>query len=335
MRVCILGAGGLGSLIGGYFAQVGVDVTLVGRPAHVEAINQQGLRITGIRGDFLIRDRLRAVAHPSAAEGEFDYLILTVKGKDTDTALHEAEVLKGRVKVALSLQNNVIKEEILTQWIGSAAVIGSSIIEGAVMVESGKVRNTITTTVTAYFGELNGELTGRVQDITDVFNRAGMPSKAVENIVQVEWEKLVQIATASGWSVTTLSGMAELTYADGFAIREGAEFYVQLSKELLAIYCAMGYTPENFFAPLSRVKEMNDLGFEEATKQIMANGRRLKEQGYTGRTSMHEDVLRKRKTEVDFIFKPILEKAQALGIQIPTVLTAYRIIKTLDHHFLA
>ena len=49
MRVCILGAGGLGSVIGGYLAKTGVETTLIARPAHADAITRDGLRIEGVR----------------------------------------------------------------------------------------------------------------------------------------------------------------------------------------------------------------------------------------------------------------------------------------------
>ena len=87
MRICILGAGGLGSVLGGYLAQAEVDVTLIGRPAHMQVIAQCGLRISGIRGEFLIRDHLTPLTHPREADGTFDYLILLVKGKDNQQAL--------------------------------------------------------------------------------------------------------------------------------------------------------------------------------------------------------------------------------------------------------
>lgn len=64
MRVCILGAGGLGSVIGGYLAHTGVEVTLIARPAHVEAIRRNGLRIDGRLGEFRIRENLTAVTTP-------------------------------------------------------------------------------------------------------------------------------------------------------------------------------------------------------------------------------------------------------------------------------
>ena len=61
MRVCILGAGGLGSLVGGMLAESGLRVTLVGRPEHVEAIRADGLRISGISGERRIVGGLDAV----------------------------------------------------------------------------------------------------------------------------------------------------------------------------------------------------------------------------------------------------------------------------------
>jgi 2-dehydropantoate 2-reductase len=335
MRICILGAGGLGSLIGGYLARTGVDVTLIGRPAHVEAIRRDGLRISGTRGEFVIRDHLTAVSHPQEATGAFDYLILLVKGKDTVTALQQAEGLRERVATVFSLQNSVEKDTRLARWAGADKVIGAMTIEGATLLEPGRVRNHVTTPTTAYFGEINGRITPRVEAITAAFQQAGLGTRAVTNIVQVEWEKLTQIAIASGWSVTTLAALPDLTFADGWIVREGAEHYVQLGKELLAIYKALGYAPQNFFAPLSRLKELDALDFAEAVAMIQEMGRSMKAQGARARTSMHEDVLRRRKTEVEDILRPFIDKAAAYGLEAPTVTAVYRIIRTLDHYLAA
>ncbi len=332
MRICILGAGGLGSLIGGYLARTGVDVTLIGRPAHVEAIRQHGLHISGIRGEYVVREHLTAVTRPQEVEGTFDYFILSVKGKDTHTALQQAEGLRARVATVLSLQNSIEKDGLLARWAGAEKVVGAMTIEGATLVEPGQVRNHVTTPTTAYFGEVDGRLTPRVEALAAAFQQAGLGSKAVTNIVQVEWEKLTQIATASGWSVTTLAALPDLTFADGWMVREGAEHYVQLSKELLSVYKALGYTPQNFFAPLSRLQELDALDFAEAVAMVQEMGRSMKAQGTRARTSMHEDVLRRRKTEVEEILKPFLEKGASLGLPLPTVTAVYRIIRTLDYY---
>ncbi len=328
MRFVILGAGGLGSVIGGYLAKAGEDVTLICRPAHAEAINSKGLKISGVRGEHLVRENLTAVTSPDEAAGEFDHLIILVKGKDTETALAQAEGLKTRCKNVFSLQNGVGKEERLRQWAGRDKVIGASTIEGGTLHEPGVVSNPLTTPTTAWFGELDGGTSERTDALAEAFTRSGLVAKSVPNIMQVLWEKLVQIGTASGWSVSTLG--LRLYFQDGLLIRQGAEHYVALAKDMLRVYGAMGYTPQNFYAPMSQFKELNELDFEGGVAMMMKLGERLKQQGMRGRTSMHEDVIRGKKTEVDFLLKPFLDKAAELGLQVPVLETVYRIVKTQD-----
>jgi len=330
VRIVILGAGGLGSLLGGYLARSGVDVTLIGRAPHIEAIRERGLEITGIRGRAVITEHLTAITSPEQARGEIDYLMLTVKGKDTDSALDSGGALRSRSATVFSLQNGVDHDEKLARWAGAEKVIGASTIEGGTLGAPGTVVNTLSTPVTAYFGELKGPVTERVSRIAAAFNDAGLPSRAVENVVQVEWEKLFQIALASGFSVAALAAIPDLRIGDGLTVREGAELHVQLAKELLAVYKAMGYRPQNFYTPASRLKELDELPFDAAVEAAMEQGRRFKADAGRGRTSMHNDLLQRRKTEVDFIFEPVLERARALEIAIPTVVAIYRIIKTLD-----
>ena len=328
MRFVILGAGGLGSVIGGYLAKAGEDVTLICRPAHAQAINANGLKISGVRGEHLVREHLSAVTTPDEATGEFDHLIILVKGKDTETALAQTEGLKTRCKNVFSLQNGIGKEERLRQWAGRDKVVGASTIEGGTLLEPGVVSNPLTTPVTAYFGELDGGTSPRTNALAEAFTRAGLTAKSVPNIMQVLWEKLVQIGTASGWSVSTLG--LRLYFQDGLLVRQGAEHYVALAKDMLRVYGAMGYTPQNFYAPMSQFKELNELDFEGGVAMMMKLGERLKQQGMRGRTSMHEDVIRGKKTEVDFLLKPFLDKATELNLQVPVLETVYRIVKTQD-----
>lgn len=330
MKVCILGAGGLGSVLGGFLAKSGVDVTLICRPAHAEAINKNGLKLTGVRGEHVVRDHLAAVSSPAEAKGPFDYLMLATKSKDTEKALDDAEVIKHEISCAFSVQNNIIKEEILAAWIGKDKVMAASTIEGGTLVAPGHADNHLTVTTTAYFGELDGTISPRVKAIVEAFNQAGFATKAVANIKQVLWEKLTQIANASSWAASTLVALPELRFPEGWSVKEGVEHYVTLGKELLSVYKALGFTPQNFYAPISRLKELDLMTFDEAVALLHAQGQKMKEQGARSTTSMHEDILRRRKTEVDFIIKPFLDKAEELSKDIPTVHAAYRIIKTID-----
>lgn len=330
MKICVLGAGGLGSVLGGFLAKSGVDVTLICRPAHAEAIHKNGLKLTGVRGEHIVREHLTAVSFPAEAKGPFDYLMLTTKSKDTEKALEDAEVIKNDIACAFSMQNNIIKEDMLASWIGKDKVMGASTIEGGTLVGPGHADNHLTVTTTAYFGELNGTISPRVEAITEAFNKAGFATKAVTNIKQVLWEKLTQIANASSWAASTLVALPELRFPEGWSVKEGVEHYVILGKELLSVYKALGFTPQNFYTPISRLKELDLMTFDEAVELLLAQGKKMKEQGARSTTSMHEDILRRRKTEVDFIIKPFLDKAEELSKDTPTVRAAYRIIKTID-----
>ena len=126
--------------------------------------------------------------------------MLAVKGKDTRVALAQADNLRGRIATVLSIQNGVGHDDELAHWAGAGKVLGASTIEAATMLEPGKVINGMTTPTTAYFGEVDGRPSDRGNAITEAFNRAGLASKCVGNIVQVQWEKLIQIANASGFS---------------------------------------------------------------------------------------------------------------------------------------
>lgn len=332
MRLVVLGAGGLGSVIGGYLAEAGVDVTLICRPAHADAINKNGLHIIGQRGEHLVKENLRAVATADDAEGHFDYMMLAVKSKDTATALAGAKSLIDRTDTFFSVQNNIVKETELAEWCGDPAkVMGASTIEGGYLVEPGKVNNHMTVETTAYFGELDGTISPRVEAMTEAFNKGGLPTKSVTYIQQVLWEKLTQIANASTYAVSTLAGNQELDFVHGLVVREGAEHYVAIARELLSVYTALGYEPQNFYAPISRLKQIHEIkDDEEAVQTMLAMGKQLQDSGYKGTTSMHDDVLRGRKTEADYIIKPFIDKAPELGLEVPTITACYRIIKVLD-----
>jgi 2-dehydropantoate 2-reductase len=330
MRVVVFGAGGLGSLLGGYLALAGAEVTLVARPAHARAIRENGLLIRGIRGEFHITQNLTAVERPEEAKGVYDWFFLGVKAKDTLKALEEARPLRERVKAALSLQNSVEKDGILASYFGAEKVVGFATIEGARLAEPGVVENTLTVPTTNYIGELDGRPSSRVEALAQRFNQVGLGTRVVENIQKVEWEKLAQICLASSWAVSTLSGHPGLRFADGLVVREGAEHFVALAKDILEVFAALGYEPENLFAPVSRLKELRELAFPEAAAMVQKMGEELRARGSRATTSMHEDVLRGRKTEVEFILGPFVREGMRRGLSIPTLLAAYRIIKTLD-----
>lgn len=324
-----MGAGGLGSVIGGYLARSGVHVTLVGRQAHADTIRTSGLRIDCARGDVVVQKHLDAVTSVDDIVGEFDYFILAVKAKDTVKALGDAAQLLNRFACALTLQNGVSKDEVLAQWCGADRVIGASITDAGTLVAPGHVAHKLTADVTAYVGELDGSESTRTTALASALSEAGLSAQATDEIVNVEWEKLAQICIAATWATSSF-GASGASIADGWVVREGIEQYIAIGKDVLSVYRAMGYQPRNFYAPLAHLQELDNLPVDEMIAYLDRIGRSMRKRGVQVHPSMHQDLLNGRVTEADQIVLPFLREAESRGIDVPTLRGAYRIIKTIE-----
>lgn len=331
LHFCIHGAGGLGSVVGAFLARAGHRVTLIARRPHVEAIRAHGLKLDGVRAAFVQRDNLEAVTAPDEVQGDIDFYILLVKGKGTETALAEAAPLVERTACAVSLQNGIGKEERLCEAFGRERVIGGSIMEGATLVGPGEVLNHMGVPITAYFGELGGGESARTRAIAGALDGAGLGARSTPDIEHVLWEKLVQVGSASAWSASTLGSLPELDFIAGLRVRRGAEHYVAIVQDLLNVYHALGYRARNFYAPVSRLQEIEALGFDAAVEDALALAERMSVRGPV-RTSMHEDLLAGRKMEVEEILGPLAAAAERLAVETPTFLAAYRVLSTINAH---
>ncbi len=133
MGVVVLGAGAIGSLVAGYLKLKGEDVSLVGRPDAVSAINQEGLRISGVRGDFkvMIKAHTLAVSKP-------EIVILATKTQDIETALRDnLPFIKD--SLVITTQNGIRAEGIVAKFFPPERIISSIVMFGATYLDPGKV----------------------------------------------------------------------------------------------------------------------------------------------------------------------------------------------------
>jgi len=135
MRVIIYGAGAIGGVVGGHLALAGTEVVLIGRPGHVNAINQHGLHFITPTGTHDLR--IPAVTAP--AEIKFmpdDFVLLCVKGQNTDGALRDLRAVTADIPV-FCFQNGVRNEEIATTYF--SRVYGTMVRVGGVYINDGEV----------------------------------------------------------------------------------------------------------------------------------------------------------------------------------------------------
>lgn len=140
MKVAIMGAGGVGGYFGARLARSGCDVTFIARGAHGAAIRAAGLKVTSALGDIHI-EHAKVTEHPQDV-GEVDVLLFGVKLWDTEAAADAIRPMIGADTVVISLQNGVVKDDILKAALGARAVAGGVCYIAATIASPSKYQTT-------------------------------------------------------------------------------------------------------------------------------------------------------------------------------------------------
>ena len=232
MRIAIIGAGALGSAIGGALATGGADVLLVTRNrAHVDAGNANGL-LMRIDGEH--RPARLAAALPQDAREPVDLAIMLAKSFHTEQAMRDAIALVGPKTTVLSLQNGLGHEETLARVVGAEKVIAGKTYAGGVFLAPGHVIAGVNGKETI-IGELDGVRSARVAAIADVLARAGLDLRLSDDIRGVMWDKLlVNVATGA------LAAITRLTYGDLYRVPEIEATALAAVREALEVARAEG-----------------------------------------------------------------------------------------------
>ena len=187
MRIIIYGAGGIGCVVGGHMARTGNDVVLIGRPGHVKAINEHGLRLVTPVGTYILR--LPAITEPGQIDYKADDVVfLCVKGQNTEEALRDLKAVTEDIPV-FCFQNGVRNEDTVAQYF--PRVYGVMVFLPALYRNDGEVL------------ELNeppgGFIIGRYPKGTDELlevvatklRTAGFLVKTVPEVMPCKWGKLM------------------------------------------------------------------------------------------------------------------------------------------------
>ena len=195
MKICILGAGALGCAIGAALAESGVDLWLLNRsPAHVAAMQAQGLIVQDTRGERTVRVQ---AATRAEGIGPVDLVVVLVKSFHTAAAMRGAAALIGPHTLVLSLQNGLGHEDILADAVGRERVLAGKTYVGGVFVAPGRVAAGVAGKHTV-IGELDGTVRERTRRIAAELERAGLATQVSDDITGAMWDKLlVNVATGA------------------------------------------------------------------------------------------------------------------------------------------
>jgi 2-dehydropantoate 2-reductase len=303
VKICFLGAGALGSAIGGVLTEAGNEVWLIDRgQAHVDAINAHGLRLRQDGVDRAIPARARTSVD---GIGAADLVVVLVKSFHTRGAIEGAGALVGPETVVMSLQNGLGHEEILAEVVGREKVLAGKTYVGGVLLAPGHaiagVRGKLT-----LIGELDGRVTQRARRIADTFTRAGLETTVSENIMGTMWDKLlVNVATGA------LCAITRLPYGQLYALPEIEACAIAAVAEAMAVAAANGIR-----LSIATPRDAWTLAAEGMPAEF--------------KTSMLQSLEKGSATEVDFINGSVVRWGERSGVPTPVNRTLVACLKGIE-----
>ncbi|MGH7322025.1 MAG: ketopantoate reductase family protein, partial [Candidatus Rokuibacteriota bacterium] len=237
-RIGIIGAGAIGSVVGGLLTKAGHDVTLVDPwSEHVAAMKQHGLRLSGTCGEHLIAVKaLHLDEMPSIGE-PLDAVFVAVKAYDTEwaTSLGLKHLKPGGVVVDFQ---NGINDERVAALAGTERTLGCVITISAGLYEPGHAVRTDRGTVGFKIGELDGSDSPRARDLVRIMNDVA-PAKLTTNLWGERWSKLAVNCMAN-----PLAGLSGLGSAEIRSAPESRRIAIQIAAEAIRVGRAAGHDIE-------------------------------------------------------------------------------------------
>lgn len=296
-NVAVIGAGAVGSYFGGMLARAGFPVTLIGRHAHVHAIERTGLFIDGVR----IKEHVKVAASTELESArDADVVLFCVKTLDTE---HAAKAMAPHLKesaLVLSLQNGVDNAERIHSATGIEA-ISTVVYVGAAIPQPGTVKH-------AGAGHLVvGDRPRRteIEDVAAMFEAAEVPTRISEHIDIELWTKFHLNVAANAISALTGANYGRIAADERcWALME------TLTQEVMAVAAAHGVRLDE--KKLLEGIVMISKAIPEAT------------------SSTAQDIARGRPTEMDSLNGYVVKLAAGAGIPVPVNQTLYALVKLLE-----
>lgn len=212
MRVLVLGAGALGGYFGGRLAEAGGDVTFLVRPGRAAALAKDGLVIESQFGNAKLAVKTIQAAQ---LQPRWDVILLSNKAYDLDDAIATIRPgVDGRTAI-LPLLNGLSHIDILAREFGKERVLGGLCKIQATLTPAGVVKQ-LNDWRWLTFGERDGSMSPRVQALEAAYSKAiGVEAKAVPNIDQRMWEKLVHLGTSAVGTVLMRANVGEIVRGGG------------------------------------------------------------------------------------------------------------------------
>lgn len=313
IKIGVIGAGSIGSLFGGYLASIKpeiytIEVFLFGRKRHVNAINENGLKIEKDKQTLTVKN-VKAFKQPENLSIIFDYLFITTKTYDLKSVLIEYRSHIDNCIYVVILQNGIGNELLVRGFCPEEKIIRAVTINGVFLDKPGHLIYSGAGLTKIGFPFKNNEKT-KQQDLDlhllkDLLDIAGLDTIIVDDIIKECWEKaFINIGINAFGALTRLKN-GKLLEINGLK-----DLMAEAIKEALVVAKQKGIQ-------LSE-KDFISLTFKIAKKTA------------ENKNSMLQDIMKGKNTEIDFLNGIIVEFAKELGISVPINELLTNLIKGLE-----
>jgi 2-dehydropantoate 2-reductase len=323
MQVLIYGTGAIGSYIGGQLLQNGVDVTFVARGANYEALAQKGLTMSW--DDARQVHQKVVVKRPGEFKKRFDVIYVTLKAMQLVDAAQDIQSLLANDGALVMIQNGLpwwYFQNIASPWQGQtlqsldpdkslakqinlAQVIGATIYRPITMKVPGHVTINRYASEKLIIGEVDNQLTNRLEKIQTLTHLSGIPTQATSDIRGAKWNKLMLNLVWNPLCALTRRAPGHIAAFPG-----GTQLIKELFNEGKAVAASLGVTVS--------LDEQNEL------KRVQSI--------FNEKPSMFHDAVNGRPMEIDAIVNAVIECAQITQTPTPNLNTLATYIGLLNQH---
>lgn len=308
LTILVVGAGAVGSVVGGMLAKAGHQVSMLGRQPHMQAIAQRGLEISGVMGKHKVRNIATYTSAADIPQQHFDLILTTTKSYDTEQAVREVVRLISPDSLLISLQNGLGNMEIIADFVGTERTLGVSVMFGAVIKAPGIVEVTANPE-SLKLGSIGAMPLKKVESIAQAFNEAGVASEATPEIMKYLWGKLLL-----NCCLNALSALLEFNYREMWESQEVREIMSAIIKEVFAVAQAKGI----------KLLWQRPVEYESLLLNI------LLPQSFSHISSMFQDIRQGKRTEIDAINGAIAKLGKQLGLDTPTNELLTKLVKAKE-----
>lgn len=324
-KIAVLGAGAIGGATGAYMIKAGHDVTLIDQwAAHIEKIRSDGLKVSDLNGEFTVPAKALHISDVSGVKEPFDIVFLSVKSYDTRWSAYLIEPYLKPTGFILPTQN-ALNDEVVASVVGYNRTVGCVTLLSVGVYEPGHINrhDPLDRPHTFTVGELSGLMSSRAKEVVSLLNAVG-PSEVTTNIWGVRWSKLAincmsnALAGVIGPAMSSLNE-AQLDKVNLLKVILGGE--VTRTGQALGVNIdpIWGLPATEFAEATTRgaVQKLKEKVTEILNKQFLPAEELQKKVGTPQRPSLLQDVIKKRRTEVEFLNGEVIRRGQVVGVSTP------------------